>query len=312
MADLSIGPVEIALFIFLLIVIVLLILVIKKLNLRNEPKPAIEVKPDPVVGQQLVSISKQIGELKGMTSGVEQLSRVISNVKTRGIFGETQLGAIVEDILTRDQYEREFPVRPNSRARVEFAIKLPGRGKSKLPVYLPVDAKFPATQFANYLDARDYGSYEEAEAMGRQFDQAIRLAAKDICDKYIEPPYTTNFGIMFLPFESLYIEALERGLADMVQRDYKVCILGPTTIGAFLNSLQMGFQSIAIEKKAAEVWETLERARNEFEKYSSSIDNVKTRIRQANEELDKLAGVRTRAIVRSLRDLDDIKIEEED
>lgn len=304
MLDLSNGTWNAVVIILLAINLLLLVLVLKK-TAKTARKEDLEVKPDPVVGNQLVHISQQIGELKGMTSGIEELQKVISNVKTRGIFGETQLEALIKDILHPEQYEQEIPTLPDSKDHVEFAVRLPGNLSDGTPVYLPIDAKFPADIYLRFSDAKERGLQAEINSSRRDFEQAIKKAAKDINEKYVSPPYTTNFGIMFLPFEGLYIETLEMGLAEVIQQEYRVVILGPTTLGAFLNSIQMGFQTIAIENKANEVWETLKETRRQFELYEDKIDRVQERLRLASRDLDDVAGARTRAIIRTLKDLDD-------
>lgn len=293
------------LIILLAVNLLLLILLLVKLS-KTSRKDDLEIKPDPLVGRQLVNISEQIGELKGMTSGVEDLQKIISNVKTRGIFGETQLEALLADMLHPEQYEKEVSTLPNSKYRVEFAVRLPGNMTDGRPVYLPIDAKFPADAYVSYLDAKEEGDAYEIDSRRKLFDRAIRKAARDINEKYVSPPYTTNFAIMFLPFESLYIEVLKMGLAERIQQEYRVAILGPSNLAAFLNSLQMGFQTLAIEKKADEVWETLKEVRRQFELYQDKIDKVQDRLRLISKDLDETTGRRTRAILRSLKDLDDL------
>ena len=227
------------------------------------------------------------------------LKKVLSNVKTRGILGEVQLGAILEQILSRDQYETDIATVPGSRERVEFAVKLPGEGERS--VYLPIDSKFPGERYAQLRDAYETGNRELVEKSWKLLETVIKLEAKDIHEKYVAPPYTTDFAILFLPFEGLYSEVVNRGMLEILQRDYKVNIAGPTTMAALLNSLQMGFRTLAIQKHSSEVWEILGAVKTEFNTFGKVLSQTRNRLRQADEELDKLVGTRTRAIERKLR-----------
>ena len=251
------------------------------------------------VSERLEQVYKGLGEMQNIATGVGDLKKVLSNVKTRGILGEIQLGAILEEILSPEQYVENVATAKNSTERVEFAVLLPADdGKS---IYLPIDAKFPADTYAHLVDAYEKGDATEIEAAAKALDARIKGCAKDIRDKYIDPPYTTDFAIMFLPFEGLYAEVVRRGLIEILQKDYKICIAGPTTMAALLNSLQMGFKTLAIQKRTSEVWEVLGAVKTEFDKFGSVLEATQQRINQANNELDKLVGVRTRQIQRTLK-----------
>lgn len=251
------------------------------------------------VSQRLEQVYKGLGEMQNLASGVGDLKKVLSNVKTRGIMGEIQLGAILEQILAPEQYEENVRTKPSAAERVEFAIRLPGDGDSV--VYLPVDAKFPADAYTHLMDAYDTGDPAQISEAGKLLERAVRKAAKDIHDKYVEPPATTDFAILFLPFEGLYAEVVRRGLIEILQRDYKINIAGPTTMAALLNSLQMGFRTLAIQKHSGEVWDVLGAVKTEFDKFGGVLAATQNRINQANAELDKLIGTRTRSIQRKLR-----------
>ncbi len=251
-----------------------------------------------MVNERLEQVYKGLGEMQTLASGVGDLKKVLSNVKTRGILGEIQLGAILEEILSNEQYEANVTTKPGSTTRVEYAVKLPGNGDET--VLLPIDAKFPADAYAQLMDAYDTGNAETVEAAGKLLETRIRSFAKDIRDKYIAPPYTTDFGIMFLPVEGLYAEVVRRGMVEVLQRDYHVNIAGPTTMAAMLNSLQMGFRTLAIQKRSGEVWKVLGAVKTEFDKFGNVITAAQSRLEQANAELDKLVGVRTRQIQRKL------------
>jgi DNA recombination protein RmuC len=237
--------------------------------------------------------------MQSLASGVGDLKKVLSNVKTRGILGEIQLGAILEQILAPEQYEENISVKKGSSERVEYAIKLPGDDEGV--VYLPIDAKFPADAYSKLIDAYEGGNSVEIEAAAVNLERVIKSSAKDIKEKYISPPTTTDFGIMFLPFEGLYAEVVRRGLLETLQRDYKINIAGPSTMAALLNSLQMGFKTLAIQKHSSQVWNVLGAVKTEFTKFGEVLDATQKRINQANEELDKLVGARTRKIQSKLR-----------
>lgn len=250
------------------------------------------------VSEQLEAVYKGLGEMQNLASGVGDLKKVLSNVKTRGILGEMQLGAILSEILNSEQYDTEVPTIPDSRERVEFAIKLPGNGDST--VYLPIDSKFPGDTYAALQDAYDTGDKAQVEIAFKNLEARIKQCAKDIRDKYICPPYTTNFAIMFLPFEGLYAEVVNHGLVEILQRDYSVNIAGPSTMAALLNSLQMGFRTLAIEKRSNEVWQVLGAVKSEFETFEKVLNATQKHMKQAEEDLEKLVGTRTRAIRRKL------------
>ena len=251
------------------------------------------------VNDRLADVYKGLGEMQTLAGDVGDLKKVMAGVKTRGILGEIQLGAIISEILSPEQYEENAVTRPGTANRVEFAIKLPGEGDQ--PVYLPVDAKFPADAYHHLVDAYEAGDPEAIKAASAELETRIKGAAKDIRDKYVEPPYTTTFGIMFLPFEGLYAEVVRMGLVDILQTQYRVSVAGPTTLAALLNSLQMGFRTLAIQKRSGEVWEVLGAVKTEFGKFEDALAKVQTRINQTGDELEKLVGARTRQINRKLK-----------
>ncbi|MBR4860614.1 MAG: DNA recombination protein RmuC [Firmicutes bacterium] len=252
-----------------------------------------------LVSERLEQVYKGLGEMQNLAAGVGDLKKVLTNVKTRGILGEVQLGAILEQILAPDQYEENVRTRSTGSERVEFAVKLPGDGDGI--VWLPIDAKFPGDAYAALVEAYESGDAAAVEAAAKNLERVIKSEARDIRDKYVEPPYTTDFGIMFLPFEGLYAEVVRRGLLEVLQRDYKINIAGPTTMAALLNSLQMGFKTLAIQKHSSEVWDVLGAVKTEFDKFGTVLEATQARINQANAELDKLIGTRTRSIQRKLR-----------
>ncbi len=254
------------------------------------------------VNKRLTEVYQGLGEMKNVASGVSDLKNVLSNVKNRGILGEIQLSAILSDILTPDQYEEQFRINPDSREAVDFAVKLPGQEDGKY-VYLPVDAKFPGDTYASLAAAYDSGDSDELKQKRSALEQEIKRCAKSIGDKYIVPPYSTDFAIMFLPFEGLYAEVVNMGLVEVLQREYKVNITGPSTMAAMLNSLQMGFRTLAIQKKSGEVWNVLAAAKKEFANFEKVLDKTRERLRQADDELEKLVGTRTKAINRKLKDV---------
>lgn len=255
-----------------------------------------------LVNDRLEQVYKGLGEMQTLAVGVGDLKKVLSNVKARGIVGEIQLGAILEEILSPEQYATNVATVPGSKNVVEFAIKLPG--DEDQPVWLPIDSKFPADAYANLQDAYDSGSQEAVTQAVNVLSQRIRSFAKEIHDKYIEPPYTTDFAILFLPFEGLYAEVVNRGLVETLQRDYRINIAGPSTMAALLNSLQMGFRTLAIQKRSSEVWTVLGAVKTEFDKFHDVLTMTQQRLDQANKELDKLVGTRTRMIQRKLKAVD--------
>lgn len=246
------------------------------------------------VSKQLQQVYKGLGEMQNLAVGVGDLKKVLSNVKTRGILGEIQLSAILKEILSPEQYEENVATKKGSRNVVEFAIKLPADDDSF--VYLPIDSKFPGDTYAKLVDAMNSGNKEEIEISSKNLLRTIKSEAKDIHDKYISPPNTTEFAIMFLPFEGLYAEVVNRGMVEVLQREYKVNVAGPSTIGALLNSLQLGFKTLAVQKRSAEVWQILNDVKREFDTFADVLEKTQTRLNQANTELDKLVGVRTRKI----------------
>lgn len=274
----------------------------EKLQKTLEEKMTLSFKS---VSERLEQVHKGLGEMQSLALGVGDLKKVLSNVKNRGILGEIQLGAILSDILSTEQYDTEVAVIPDSAARVEFAIKLPGDGDS--PVYLPIDSKFPGDAYSALQEAYDTGDKAEVEKAMKALTARIKLSAKDIHDKYIKPPHTTNFGIMFLPFEGLYAEVVNQGLVEELQRDYQVNIAGPSTMAAMLNSLQMGFRTLAIQKRSDEVWQVLSAVKGEFAKFAKALDSTRTRMRQADEELTALIGTRTNMINRSLKKVESLE-----
>lgn len=252
-----------------------------------------------MVSERLEQVYKGLGEMQTIASSVGDLKKVLSNVKTRGVLGEVQLGAIIEQILTPDQYGKNVATKKGSQGNVEYAVKLPGDKDN--PVWLPIDAKFPADAYSNLVDAYDTGDVALIETNTKILRDRLRSFAKDIHDKYISPPDTTDFAIMFLPFEGLYAEAVRMGIIELLQNDYKINIAGPTTMAALLNSLQMGFKTLAIQKRSSEVWNVLGAVKGEFETFAKVLVSTQNRMNQANEELEKLVGVRTRQIVRTLK-----------
>ncbi len=263
-----------------------------------------------MVSQRLEEVYKGLGEMQNLASGVGDLKKVLSNVKTRGILGEIQLGAILQEILTTEQYDTEVATFPESKERVEFAVKLPAGGESGREfIYLPIDSKFPGDTYAALQDAYESGNPEAVKLAYKNLETIIKKSAKDIRDKYIQPPYTTNFAIMFLPFEGLYAEVVNHGLVEVLQRDYSINIAGPSTMAAMLNSLQMGFRTLQIQKRSDEVWQVLGAVKTEFGTFEKVLKNAQTRIRQLDTELDTLVGVRTRGINRKLRQVEELDVD---
>lgn len=251
-----------------------------------------------MVSERLEQVYKGLGEMQTLAVGVGDLKKVLSNVKTRGILGEIQLGAILKEILSPEQYEENVATVPKSANRVEFAVKMPsGDGF----VYLPIDSKFPGDAFYELQAAYESGDSEYIKASLNTLLGRIKSFAKDIHDKYIEPPYTTDFAIMFLPFEGLYAEVVNQGMVEVLQNTYKINVAGPSTMAALLNSLQMGFKTLAIQKRSVEVWNILSAVKTEFDKFGDALSATQTRLEQANRELDNLVGVRTRAIQKKLK-----------
>lgn len=262
-----------------------------------------------LVNERLEQVYKGLGEMQTLAVGVGDLKKVLSNVKTRGILGEIQLGAILSEILSKEQYEENIATKKGSKNVVEFAIKLPSDGAGT--VYLPIDSKFPGDTYSALRDAVESGDRQSIESAKKALVQRIKGEAKDIHDKYIDPPNTTEFAIMFLPFEGLYSEVVNMGLVEVFQREYKVNIAGPSTMAALLNSLQMGFKTLAVQKRSAEVWKILGGVKTEFDKFNDVLVMTQQRLDQANKELDKLVGVRTRQIQRQLKDVESVSLSEQ-
>ncbi len=254
-----------------------------------------------LVSERLEQVHKGLGEMQSLAHGVGDLKRVLTNVKTRGTWGEIQLGSLLEQVMTPEQYVADATCRPGSAERVEFAIRLPGRGDGEPEVLLPIDAKFPREDYERLLDAAERADADGVETAARALEVRVRNCARDIRDKYVNPPHTTDFAILFLPTEGLYAEVLRRpGLVEQLQREYRVNLAGPTTLGALLNSLQMGFRTLAIQKRSSEVWEVLGAVKTEFDKYGAVLDKVKKKLAEATNTIDDVA-VRRRAIDRKLR-----------
>ena len=259
-----------------------------------------------LVSERLEQVYKGLGEMQTLASGVGDLKKVLSNVKTRGILGEIQLGAILKEILSKEQYEENVETVPNSKNVVEFAVKMPsGDGGF---VYLPIDSKFPQDAYINLREAYESADTDAIKQASSVLVTRIKAFAKDIHTKYVEVPYTTDFAIMFLPFEGLYAEVINTtGLVEYLQREYHINVAGPSTMAALLNSIQMGFKTLAIQKRSQEVWKVLGEVKSEFNKFEKVIENAQKRIIQANDELDELVGTRTRAIQRKLRSVESIE-----
>jgi DNA recombination protein RmuC len=257
-----------------------------------------------LVSERLEQVHKGLGEMQTLAAGVGDLKRVLTNVKTRGGWGEVQLESILEQIFTGEQFSKQIAVKPGSRETVDCAIRLPDRGKDETPVWLPIDAKFPSEDYERLLDAQERVDLDAIKLSGAQLERAVRLQAKSISDKYIAPPHTTDFAVMFLPTEGLYAEVIRRpNIVDSLQRDYRVVLAGPTTLTALLNSLQMGFRTLAIEQRSSEVWQVLGAVKTEFGKFGDVLDKVKKKLDEASGQIEQ-TGVRSRAIERQLRQVE--------
>ena len=264
-----------------------------------------------VVSERLEQVHKGLGEMQSLAAGVGDLKKVLSNTKTRGVLGEVQLERILEQFLSPEQYEKNVITKKGSRETVEFAIKLPGKDYDNKTVYLPLDAKFPLEVYNKLLDAYDLQNQAQIDAASKNLERFIKKSAKDIRDKYIDPPNTTDFGLMFLPTEGIYAEVLKnQSLVEFVQREYNINITGPTTLVALLNSLQMGFRSLAIEKHSSEVWKILGAVKTEFSKFETVLNSAQNKLNQASSEIDKLVGTRTRQINRKLKNVDKLSFDE--
>ena len=255
-----------------------------------------------LVSQRLEQVYKGLGEMQNLAAGVGDLKKVLSNVKTRGILGEIQLGSILSEILSPEQYAENVATKKGSKNVVEFAVKLPARDDGF--IWLPIDSKFPGDTYAALREAIENGDKAQIDACAKTLIATIKNEARDISSKYIDPPNTTEFAIMFLPFEGLYSEVVNRGMVEVLQRDYKVNIAGPSTMAALLNSIQMGFRTLAVQKRSAEVWQVLGSVKKEFDSFAKVLENTQKRLDQANKELDTLVGVRTRQIQRRLKDVE--------
>ena len=264
-----------------------------------------------VVSERLEQVHKGLGEMQSLAAGVGDLKKVLSNTKTRGVLGEVQLERILEQFLSPEQYEKNVITKKGSRETVEFAIKLPGKDYDNKTVYLPLDAKFPLEVYNKLLDAYDLQNQAQINAASKNLERFIKKSAKDIRDKYIDPPNTTDFGLMFLPTEGIYAEVLKnQSLVEFVQREYNINITGPTTLVALLNSLQMGFRSLAIEKHSSEVWKILGAVKTEFSKFETVLNSAQNKLNQASSEIDKLVGTRTRQINRKLKNVDKLSFDD--
>ena len=260
-----------------------------------------------LVSQRLEQVYKGLGEMQNLAVGVGDLKKVLSNVKTRGVLGEIQLGAILEQMLAPDQYATNVATKKGSQANVEYAVRLPGNDGT--PVWLPIDAKFPLDAYEQVLNAYDAADALQVEAAVKQLKNRVKTFAKDVQTKYIDPPATTDFAILFIPVEGLYAELVRVGMVEELQREYKVTLAGPTTMSALLNSLQMGFRTLAIQKRSGEVWKVLGKVKTEFDTFASVLEATQNRLTQANAELDKLVGVRTRQIQRTLKNVESLPID---
>ena len=253
------------------------------------------------VNKRLTEVYEGLGEMKAVASGVSDLKKVLSNVKTRGIMGEIQLGAILAEILAPEQYGEQIAVIPDSSERVDFAVKLPGSDEGC--VYLPIDSKFPGDTYARITSAFEKGDSAELKAARSALETEMKRCARSIRSKYVKPPYTTDFAVMFLPFEGLYAEVVNMGLVEILQRDFRINIAGPSTMAAMLNSLQMGFRTLAIQKKSGEVWKILEETKSEFANFETVLESARNRLRMADKDLENLIGTRTNAINRTLKNV---------
>jgi len=273
----------------------------EKLQQTLETKVAQSFK---LVNERLEQVYKGLGEMQTLANGVGDLKKVLSNVKTRGILGEIQLGAILEEILAPEQYDRDVVVKPGSKENVEFAVKIPTNDGE--PVYLPIDSKFPADLYSNLVDAYDTGSKEAVRTASNALVQRIRQEAAKIRDKYIDPPHTTDYAFLFLPFEGLYAEVTSRGISEEIQRSCHVILAGPSNMAALLNTVQMAYRSFAIQQRSSEVWRVLGAVKTEFDNFAKVLSNSRKHLQQVDDDLEQLIGTRTRAITRKLRSVEQI------
>ena len=266
-----------------------------------------------MVTQQLLKVQKGLGEMQTIASGVGDLKKVLSNVKTRGVLGEIQLGNILEQVLAPEQYAANVKTKKNSDAIVEYAIKLPGKESSGSPVYLPIDAKFPQEDYVRLQTAYDTGDTVAIEVSIKALLQSVKKFAKDISSKYVDPPHTTDFGIMFLPIEGLFAEVVRQpDMIAFLQREYKIVVTGPTTLAAMLNSLQMGFKTLAIQKRSSEVWNVLAAVKKEFNTFGGVLEKAQKKINEANTEIETLVGTRTRMMQSKLKNVEQLESPKED
>jgi len=261
-----------------------------------------------LVSERLKQVHEGLGEMRSLATDVGDLKKVLANVKTRGILGEIQLGSILESILAPEQYEKNIPTVEGSNEFVEYAIKMPGGEK---PVYLPIDSKFPIEVYYRLIDAYESGQQEEVQRVYKELESVIKKCAKDIRDKYISPPSTTDFAILFVPVEGLYAEIVRHpSLFETLQREYKVCVVGPSTFAVFLNSLYMGFRTLAIQKRTGEVWRVLAEVKREFDKFGEVLKKAQEKIEGAGKDIETLVGTRTRQIQAKLKSVEGLKGEE--
>jgi DNA recombination protein RmuC len=266
-----------------------------------------------LVSERLEAVQKGLGEMQTLANGVGDLKKVLSNVKTRGVLGEIQLGNILEQIMAPEQYEANVKTKQGSNDLVEFAIKLPGKDDNGKEVYLPIDAKFPQEDYIRLQNAYEAGDVPGIDSASKALSNAIKKFAKDIRDKYIDPPFTTDFGILFLPIEGLFAEVVRQpDLVAILQREYKIIVTGPTTLAAMLNSLQMGFKTLAIQRRSSEVWQILGAVKTEFVKFGDVLDKAQKKINEANKELDNLVGTRTRLMLSKLKKVEELPISDTD
>lgn len=260
-----------------------------------------------IVSERLEAVQKGLGEMQNLANGVGDLKKVLSNVKTRGVLGEIQLGNILEQIMAPEQYAANVKTKQGSNDLVEFAIKLPGKDDVGKEVYLPIDAKFPQEDYVRLQTAYDEGDIAGIDSANKALVQSTKKFAKDIRDKYIDPPHTTDFGIMFLPIEGLFAEVVRQPeLVALLQREFKIIVTGPTTLAAMLNSLQMGFKTLAIQKRSSEVWQILGAVKTEFGKFGDVLEKAQKKINEANKELDTLVGTRTRVMLSKLKQVEEL------
>ena len=262
-----------------------------------------------MVTKQLLVVQKGLGEMQTIASGVGDLKKVLTNVKTRGVLGEIQLGNILEEIMAPDQYDSNVKTKKGSDALVEYAVKLPGRSPQEKSVYLPIDAKFPQEDYVRLQSAYEAGDTVAVEASLKALLQAVKKFAKDISSKYIDPPNTTDFGIMFLPVEGLFAEVVRQpDMIAFLQREYKIVVTGPTTLAAMLNSLQMGFKTLAIQKRSSEVWNVLAAVKKEFNTFGGVLEKAQKKINEANNEIENLVGTRTRMMQSKLKNVEQLEV----